>query len=428
MRATDSSYNEEGLSDHTAPLTKQWPPRRHRAHRNDRGGRRWRRSGRHSSPSQPPMKTQSTRYFYRSATTAPAHHIRPRRAIGRRRRRHRRSLQTCGGTADLGELKCKSGLARARSGPTLVGWPGKSSEPAVVNMEGRARVPETLNAAIVQFYLGVKQDRADLVRDFVATGKVDVNCVFKHNGYTALQMAVRDEHFNVFNALLDLGCNVNVVDSNGWTALAFCCHSGTSRLPFIEKLLAYGADPYIPSKLVGWTAMHVATSTRNEAALLALVRHGVDVNVTSSNLLTPLHIAIRSQWLKGAELLVKNMANAAVEDSDGYSALYYASVCFSEVGTRLRLLRLMLECGCDISKQLWIGRVADETAKPRFGIDQEILQWLQEQKAKKQPASLQSLCRTAVRRYLHPLADEKIGQLVSIVPDRLIEDLQLIKI
>lgn len=65
---TSASNNEEGLSDHTAPLTKQWPPRAHH--------RRIAMTGVGGDP--PPYARRASadensrpRYFYRSATTAP---------------------------------------------------------------------------------------------------------------------------------------------------------------------------------------------------------------------------------------------------------------------------------------------------------------------------------------------------------------------
>ena len=60
-----------------------------------------------------------------------------------------------------------------------------------------------------------------------------------------------------------------------------------------------------------------------------------------------------SGWLEGARYLIGAGADSNYRDREGWSAMYYASLCINNQQRRHDLLLLMLHCGANLSMEYW---------------------------------------------------------------------------
>ena len=103
------------------------------------------------------------------------------------------------------------------------------------------------------------------VRTFLDLG-FDVNSV-DSTGRPTLIEAVFGGHLDTVEELLRRGANVNAQDADGWTALMEAASKGRNDLA--RTLLAYGADARMKNKN-GWTALRVTSKFNTE--LIHLLR------------------------------------------------------------------------------------------------------------------------------------------------------------
>ncbi|MDQ6700190.1 MAG: ankyrin repeat domain-containing protein, partial [Acidobacteriota bacterium] len=109
---------------------------------------------------------------------------------------------------------------------------------------------------VTPFLWSVAQDDVSSVRYFVERG-VDVK-ELDGNGISYLSEAVLANHLDMARALLDVGSNVNQIDTLGMTALMHAAMIDFGNTAMVEMLLQRGADWRLRSK-DGATAIQLAT-------------------------------------------------------------------------------------------------------------------------------------------------------------------------
>eukprot|EP00041_Stephanoeca_diplocostata_P020785 m.472319 g.472319 ORF g.472319 m.472319 type:complete len:219 (-) comp21660_c1_seq4:827-1483(-) len=121
----------------------------------------------------------------------------------------------------------------------------------------------------------------------------DIMEITNEDGLTALHIAVRYEHDDTAQMLLDKGANVNAINSDGTTPLHIVFDQGaTYESDIVQMLLEKNAG----------------VNTASEPSFR-----------------TPLHEAINTACTEAVELLLTNNANVNAVDSDGYTALHHAA-------------------------------------------------------------------------------------------------------
>ena len=139
---------------------------------------------------------------------------------------------------------------------------------------------------------------------------------------SALLQAANVGHIEAIQFLLKLGCNVNVKDTKGWTALIIACQKG--HMQVIEHLLKEHADVNIPTNY-GWTALMIASQKGHMQFIEHLLKEHADVNVQTNDGWTALMIASHYADAQVIEQLLKEHADVNLQNKEGTTSLMLAS-------------------------------------------------------------------------------------------------------
>ncbi|EPS33532.1 hypothetical protein PDE_08494 [Penicillium oxalicum 114-2] len=195
-----------------------------------------------------------------------------------------------------------------------------------------------------------------------------------HNDTTLLIDSIRHgASQKIISILLDAGCNPDLKDKHGKTAL---CEAVLKDQPaIVTSLLDHHANPNLPGpEHALWSAVHrpdclrillargadikktpglmeQATSVNSIDAVRVLLQAGVDPNLKKDGVYTPLCSAIRDDRPDILELLLSHGADANVMASE-----YPAWKCISH--DRLQYLPQLLAAGADLRKPPGIAESA----------------------------------------------------------------------
>ena len=127
---------------------------------------------------------------------------------------------------------------------------------------------------------------------------------------------------SLFEAALDVGCDVNAVDNTGATALHIACKKGLTSC--VEKLVKHRAktdllDADQMSPLI------YACRHGHHAVVRSLIKHGTNVNQSNSRGELALHYSCSHAHEECTELLLKHKAKPNYPDNDGSTPLIAAS-------------------------------------------------------------------------------------------------------
>jgi ankyrin repeat protein len=130
----------------------------------------------------------------------------------------------------------------------------------------------------------------------------------------SLHAACEDGNFDVVQALLDHGANVNERNIRHRTPLILASRSG--KYEVAKLLIKYGADVNCRNK-EGWTPLHLASRDGYLDVAQLLLDHGADVNVKEQELWTPIHLALSNDHVDTARLLLERGAHVHVRNIEG---------------------------------------------------------------------------------------------------------------
>jgi ankyrin repeat protein len=205
-------------------------------------------------------------------------------------------------------------------------------------------------------------------------------------GWTPLFWAAHEGHCDIAKYLISQGATVDVQDGAGATPVMFAIWANKTEL--VELLLkhgaatveqkyrmtllmlaaAIGADSNCLSALLihaipidakdidGWTALHHATRSPENAALL--LKKGADPNIPTSDGLTPLMLAAKYGQREVIKALLTSKPNVNAQDKRGMSALAYAvrkGDC--------EIVRVLLDAGADLKLKTTEGESIEDLAK-----------------------------------------------------------------
>lgn len=173
-------------------------------------------------------------------------------------------------------------------------------------------------ADLSDFFIAVEVDNPDRVKSMIAKG-VDPNARDPRSGETALIIAVRENSYNVFNALLaDPRVDVELAAPNGNTPLMMAAFKGNK--PAVLALLSRDAA----INRSGWSPLHYAAAGGAADIASILIERGAALDTRAPAGLTALMMAAREGHESAAAVLLGAGADAALVSSEGLTAAMLA--------------------------------------------------------------------------------------------------------
>lgn len=142
------------------------------------------------------------------------------------------------------------------------------------------------------------------VQEFLAAGAAVNQQEQDHNGWTPLDLAVRNGHKKVVQVLLAAGAAFNQKNYRGWTSLYLAVVY--RKLEVAQVLLAAGADANWQDSY-GRTPMRIAASTGQPEIVQALLEHGADQRIVDRQGRYPLESAVSFGHDKVANILFDSL-------------------------------------------------------------------------------------------------------------------------
>jgi len=174
---------------------------------------------------------------------------------------------------------------------------------------------------VSSFFRAVQMDDASTVRKMVGT-VVNANELNPLGGEPALVLAIREGSTAVVQDLLaHPGTDLERKAVNGNTALMMAAFKRDGDT--VRALLDKGAKV----NQSGWTALHYAAASGDAAIAQLLIERGAQVNALSprpSGAVTPLMMAAREGQDGIVRLLLAKGANAALKNTEGFTAAQLA--------------------------------------------------------------------------------------------------------
>lgn len=161
-------------------------------------------------------------------------------------------------------------------------------------------------------------DDGDLetVRELIRGG-VDVNLKHGILEEPALLKAAEEDSYEILDAIVEAGANVDATDFGGTTALVEAARS--AKVDFVEALLGAGADPNAPPNMPPLIA-----GLHDERMREALLAAGAGVDVRDRSGQTPLMTACWRKIPEAAVRLLEAGAEVNAVDDRGRTALIFA--------------------------------------------------------------------------------------------------------
>merc|ERR1719334_665018 len=192
---------------------------------------------------------------------------------------------------------------------------------------------------------------------------IDINASMNPDDYTMLNVAVKDNNFDMMQFLLKHNANVHQKDSKGRTPLFVAAQY--NRVDFIQFLLKQNAAVSVTDES-GSTAFHVAANAGHIGALKMIYEHVITicngekqkinefVNATDLNGLTPLYWACSAKQLEVFQYLMKTVKVCTQFsrkfDEHSWVRLYedgdYKSISIFLSNSTGRIISLFLEWAC----------------------------------------------------------------------------------
>lgn len=176
-----------------------------------------------------------------------------------------------------------------------------------------------LAGAYEDYFLAVQLDNAAGVKSLLQRG-FDPNTVEAERGDSGLILALREDAMRVFEVLLNArNVNLEIKTRNGDTALMLAAFKTNQAA--VVALLAKGAEVNQP----GWAALHYAAASGNNDIVQLLLEHSAYIDAESPNKTTPIMMAARSGHILTVKLLLEEGADATLKNDAGMTAIDFAS-------------------------------------------------------------------------------------------------------
>ena len=142
---------------------------------------------------------------------------------------------------------------------------------------------------------------------------IDINETTDH-GETALHIAARMEHHDIFSLLVANDADVNVRASDGWTVLHECAGKGYAE--HSDQLIIRDADVKARTSDTRTTPLHESALYGHLSVTKRLIQASADVDSKDAYGETPLHLAAKYFRGRHVEFLLAQGADPRIENED----------------------------------------------------------------------------------------------------------------
>ena len=175
----------------------------------------------------------------------------------------------------------------------------------------------------IMLYEAAIQGDFESVRRYIDMG-ANINSVDSSGSTIVYRMSllknVSMDQMNCFNYLLLKGADVNKENYNGYTPLTAHFSSNLFNKEFLDRLIQNNVEINNPD-FDGDTPLHFAVMNNNIEAVEYLLENGANANVKNKDGITPLHIAVKEKNYDITARLLDAGADRNTKDIDGISAL-----------------------------------------------------------------------------------------------------------
>jgi hypothetical protein len=152
--------------------------------------------------------------------------------------------------------------------------------------------------------------------------------------YLDLSTLIRDSVLNVSNFTLQDALamepgHIDTIDYAGYSPLHWAAQLGYSEK--VELLVLSGAAVDLPTRPMGYTALHMASWTNNLRLVSFLVKNGANIEARTSDGCTPLHYCLTAEC---ARILLAAGAKVDALCRHGTSALHHLVFVYSRTESR----------------------------------------------------------------------------------------------
>ena len=249
----------------------------------------------------------------------------------------------------------------------LAAHSGDDTKIAALIVDG-ASVDETSRYGWTGLLFAASYGHKDVVNQLLHAGS-DPNIVSKsvrpgfmatRGGYpptTALREAIKNQHYDIANLLLDKGANVDPV--------AFALAGTVGNIPLMQRCLKLGADINASTnEAFNKSPLFAASGAGKLEAVQWLIENGADINAAHGRQ-TALRQAVYYDHVEIVEYLLGNGADPnLVFNSMNDTALYVAATKHTHwrsYSANLEIIRILLNNGADRSHRAYRDRTALET-------------------------------------------------------------------
>ncbi len=177
----------------------------------------------------------------------------------------------------------------------------------------------------------------------------DVNHTSAH-GITALMRSMPGGHLEIARLLLASGADPMATTDRQETAMILACRAYHEHPEMIPLLMQYGAEPRVKDQY-GASALRVAASEGNSAAVGALIESRLDVNGDPDESMTPLQASARAGRTDVVRVLIANGADLDRQGSGGLDTPLLESLLYH----RDEIAQRLIEAGADVNQRGYQG-------------------------------------------------------------------------
>ena len=161
--------------------------------------------------------------------------------------------------------------------------------------------------------IGMLESRPEKRSNSIATNHLDQMLAF---------VAAKLGNLEIFEALVDMGAELNMTDEHGQTPVYLAAQNGQTTV--LEMLAENSADLNTPNKK-GWTPIHVAAYYNRADVIEVLVDNGVDLNTPNEEGKTPILLAAKYSRKKAFTKLRALGADLNTSDNEGWTLVHEAT-------------------------------------------------------------------------------------------------------